>query len=41
MYLLTPAGISVKTKLTIKFMEKKIKAYDELAAELKKVKTKQ
>tara|TARA_B100001057_G_scaffold412460_1_gene428545 strand:+ start:1680 stop:2003 length:324 start_codon:yes stop_codon:yes gene_type:complete len=41
MYLLTPAGISVKTKLTIKFMERKIKAYDELAAELKKVKTKQ
>ena len=41
MYLLTPAGISVKTKLTIKFMERKIKEYDELAAELKKVKTKQ
>ncbi len=41
MYLLTPAGISVKTKLTIKFMERKIKAYDELAEELKKVKTKQ
>ena len=35
-YLLTPAGIAIKTKLTIKFMERKMKAYDELAAELKK-----
>tara|TARA_Y100000590_G_scaffold382603_1_gene452669 strand:+ start:4157 stop:4474 length:318 start_codon:yes stop_codon:yes gene_type:complete len=35
-YLLTPAGITTKTKLTIKFMERKMKEYDELAAELKK-----
>ncbi len=35
-YLLTPKGISEKTKLTLNFMKKKIKEYDELKAELKK-----
>jgi EPS-associated MarR family transcriptional regulator len=35
MYLLTPKGIAQKTKLTILFMKKKIKEYDELKKELK------
>tara|TARA_B110000003_G_C16183410_1_gene352320 strand:+ start:160 stop:462 length:303 start_codon:yes stop_codon:yes gene_type:complete len=35
-YLLTPKGITEKTKLTLNFMKKKIKEYDELKAELKK-----
>ena len=35
-YVLTPKGISVKTKLTINFMKRKMKEYDELKAELKK-----
>ena len=34
-YLLTPKGISLKTKLTINFMKKKMKEYDELKKELK------
>ena len=34
-YLLTPKGISEKTKLTINFMKLKMKEYDELAKELK------
>lgn len=33
-YLLTPAGISTKTKLTINFMKKKMKEYDELRKEI-------
>ena len=33
-YLLTPRGISEKTKLTIRFMERKLKEYDELRMEL-------
>ena len=33
-YLLTPKGISEKTKLTINFMKLKMKEYDELAKEL-------
>jgi EPS-associated MarR family transcriptional regulator len=36
MYLLTPSGISVKTKLTINFMKKKMQEYDELQNEIKK-----
>ena len=32
-YALTPVGISVKTKLTINFMKKKIEEYDELKKE--------
>ena len=33
-YLLTPKGVSEKTKLTINFMKKKAKEYDELKKEL-------
>lgn len=35
-YLLTPKGISEKTKLTINFMKIKMREYDELQNELKK-----
>ena len=35
-YVLTPKGISEKTKLTINFMKKKMREYDELKSELKK-----
>ena len=35
-YALTPKGISEKTKLTINFMKRKMKEYDELKIELKK-----
>ena len=35
-YMLTPKGISEKTKLTINFMKRKMKEYDELKKELKK-----
>ena len=35
-YALTPKGISEKTKLTINFMKRKMKEYDELKTELKK-----
>ena len=34
-YILTPKGISQKTKLTINFMKIKMKEYDELKEELK------
>jgi MarR family transcriptional regulator, temperature-dependent positive regulator of motility len=34
-YLITPKGISEKTKLTINFMKQKIRDYDELKSELK------
>lgn len=37
-YILTPEGISKKTSLALRFMEKKMKEYDELASELKKKK---
>ena len=33
-YVLTPAGIAAKTKLTINFMKKKMKEYDELKKDL-------
>jgi len=33
-HILTPKGISTKTKLTISFMKKKMKEYDELKKEL-------
>ena len=33
-YVLTPKGISAKTKLTINFMKRKMKEYDELKKEL-------
>ena len=35
-YVLTPKGISQKTKLTLNFMKRKMNEYDELKAELKK-----
>jgi len=34
LYILTPKGISIKTKLTINFMKKKIKEYDQLRSEI-------
>tara|TARA_B100000902_G_C26749805_1_gene640337 strand:- start:148 stop:462 length:315 start_codon:yes stop_codon:yes gene_type:complete len=36
-YILTPRGISQKTKMTLSFMKRKIKEYDELKKELKKI----
>ena len=35
-YILTPKGIAFKTKITINFMKRKMKEYDELSKELKK-----
>ena len=35
-YVITPAGIAERTQLTITFMKKKMKEYDELKKELKK-----
>jgi len=35
-YVLTPQGISLRTKLTINFMKRKMREYDELRMELKK-----
>ena len=34
MYVLTPKGISKKTKLTLNFMQRKMKEYDDLKKEL-------
>ena len=34
LYVLTPKGISEKTKLTLNFMKRKIKEYDDLKREL-------
>jgi EPS-associated MarR family transcriptional regulator len=39
-YILTPKGISHKTKLTVSFMRRKYKEYDELKKELKKIEKK-
>jgi EPS-associated MarR family transcriptional regulator len=35
LYVLTPEGLTTKTKLTINFMKKKMREYDELKAEIK------
>jgi len=35
-YILTPKGIAFKTKITINFMKRKMKEYDELKKELEK-----
>ena len=35
-YILTPRGLAIKTQLTVNFMKRKMKEYDELAKELKK-----
>jgi len=37
-YMLTPEGISKKTKLTLEFMKRKMKEYDELKLELEEKK---
>ena len=37
-YVITPKGISERTKLTLNFMKRKMKEYDELKKELKKYK---
>ena len=34
-YVLTPAGLAVKTRLTLNFMKLKMKEYDELKREIK------
>tara|TARA_Y100000590_G_scaffold165932_1_gene189999 strand:+ start:2222 stop:2524 length:303 start_codon:yes stop_codon:yes gene_type:complete len=36
LYILTPKGISAKTDLTLRFMKRKMKEYDELKEELEK-----
>ena len=33
MYILTPSGVKTKTKLTLNFMKRKMKEYDELKKE--------
>ena len=38
MYFLTPKGFALKTKLTINFMKRKMREYDELKNELKEKK---
>ena len=35
-YILTPKGITAKTKLTINFMRRKMQEYEELKLEIKK-----
>ncbi len=37
LYVLTPEGIKAKTKLTLNFMKKKMKEYDELKYELEQI----
>ena len=37
-YLLTPKGFVKKTKLTLNFMKRKMREYDELEQEYKKIK---
>ena len=37
-YVITPKGISERTKLTINFMKRKMQEYEELKKELKKIK---
>ena len=38
LYVLTPEGLAAKTKLTINFMKRKMREYDELKKELKNTK---
>jgi EPS-associated MarR family transcriptional regulator len=35
-YILTPKGISIKTKITLNFMGRKMREYDELKSEIEK-----
>tara|TARA_Y100000590_G_scaffold418654_2_gene519659 strand:- start:1 stop:306 length:306 start_codon:yes stop_codon:yes gene_type:complete len=37
-YILTPKGLTTKTKLTLNFMKRKMKEYDELKSEIDQVK---
>ena len=37
-YIITPKGVALRTKLTINFMKKKLKEYDELKKELEETK---
>ena len=36
-YIITPKGVSIRTKLTISFMKRTMKEYDQLKKELKKL----
>jgi EPS-associated MarR family transcriptional regulator len=36
LYILTPTGLTTKTRLTLNYMNRKIKEYDELKSEIKK-----
>ena len=36
-YYLTPKGVSLKTKLTVNFMKRKMKEYDELKKEIESI----
>lgn len=38
LYVITPKGLTAKTKLTINFMKKKMKEYDELKSEIEEIK---
>lgn len=40
LYVLTPSGIAAKTKITINFMKRKMKEYDELKAEIRNIQVK-
>ena len=40
LYILTPKGVSTKMNLTLNFMKKKMKEFDELEKELKRAKSK-
>ena len=40
LYVLTPGGIAVKTRITINFMKRKMTEYDELKAEIEKTQIK-
>ena len=35
-YILTPKGVAAKTKITLNFMKRKMREYDELKAEIEK-----
>ena len=37
LYILTPKGIAAKTELTVMFMKRKMREYDELKKELEKI----
>ena len=39
-YVLTPRGIEIRTKLTVDFMKRKMKEYDELKKELSQIRKK-